>query len=494
MLRKSLLAQLIMPLIFLFIVMSAGLFLIYCTINDRETARVEQTLHQNLAQQIIHYSPELKQGLISKEALTSAFHSLMLLGPSYEIYITDNQGNLMVYAADPSKIKRNRINIAPLEQFIQQQEFPLYADNPRSQDRQKLFSAAKIFRDDVSIGYVFVILGGDKYDNIVDSLSFDGDFYKILSALLLTFTAALIILVLIFARIIRPIRKLDQDMTTFVDSDFSEPSTTNPSQYAASEIVNLHNNFTSLEQKIHSQLEQIKSTEQLRREMLSHISHDLKTPLASLKGYLETWLIQYRDVPGADYVQIAKKNSEQLQRLVEQLIELAQLDSNTVTLYKEPVAVAELAQDVLNKFQLQANNSNISLSVYPQDPSLQAMADIAKLERVLTNLVDNAIRHCRPGDNICIQLQPKKNHLLISIVDSGVGIPKVEVDKVFNAHYRASNTQNSKQGNSGLGLAIVERLLALHDATISVSSEISKGTTFSFSLPNAKYLKAANLR
>ncbi|QFI40204.1 HAMP domain-containing histidine kinase [Moritella marina ATCC 15381] len=463
--------------------MATGLFVIYCAITDTNSARVEQTLHKNLAQQIIHYSDDLQQGDISRSALKPAFHSLMLLGPRYEIYITDNRGQLLVYAAEPSKIKRNNINTAPLERFIKGADYPIYADNPRSPDQQKLFSSAPIFKNSQQIGYVFVILGGDKYDSIVKNLAFDSDMYKILAALIIFFALAFALLVFIFARLVRPISQLDKDMANFVNSDFSTVSNSIPDQYAANEIINLHNNFGSLESKINKQLTQIKSTEQLRREMLSHISHDLKTPLASLKGYLETWLLQYPDAAGTDFIQVAQKNANQLQRLVEQIIELAQLDSNTVSLYQEPVAVAELAQDVLSKFQLQAQQKNITLSVEPKDPSLQAIADIAKLERVLTNLVDNALRHCQSGDSIKIQLKPKDNQLIISIADSGVGIPKEDVDHIFDAHFRAKNTVNGQQGNSGLGLAIVAKLLSLHHAHISVSSVLSQGTTFSFSLP-----------
>jgi len=483
--HRSLLGQITFPLIILFVTMTAGLFFIYCAITDTNSARVEQTLHKNLAQQIIHYSEDLQQGEISRTALKPAFHSLMLLGPSYEIYITDNQGKLLVYAAEPSKIKRNTINIKPLDNYIKGANYPIYADNPRSLDQQKLFSTAPIFKDHQQIGYVFVILGGDKYDSIVKNLAFDSDMYKILAALIIFFALAFALMVFIFARLVRPISRLDQDMTNFVKNDFTTVSTSTPHQYAANEIINLHDNFSSLESKIHKQLTQIKSTEQLRREMLSHISHDLKTPLASLKGYLETWLIQYPEAAGSDFIQVAQKNANQLQRLVEQIIELAQLDSNTVSLYQEPVAVAELAQDVLSKFQLQAQQKDITLSVEPKDPSLQAIADIAKLERVLTNLVDNALRHCQSGDSIKIHLQPKDNQLIISIADSGVGIPKEDVEHIFDAHFRAKNTVNGQQGNSGLGLAIVAKLLSLHHAQISVSSVLTQGTTFSFSLPTS---------
>ncbi|MCJ8351757.1 HAMP domain-containing sensor histidine kinase [Moritella sp.] len=483
--HRSLLGQITFPLIILFVTMAAGLFFIYCAITDTNSARVEQTLHKNLAQQIIHYSEELQQGDISRTALKPAFHSLMLLGPSYEIYITDNQGKLLVYAAESSKIKRDTINIKPLDSFIKGVNYPIYADNPRSLDQQKLFSTAPIFQNHQQIGYVFVILGGDKYDSIVKNFAFDSDMYKILTALVIFFALAFALLVFIFARLVRPISQLDQDITNFVRNDFTTVSTSKPHQYAANEIINLHNNFSSLENKIHKQLTQIKSTEQLRREMLSHISHDLKTPLASLKGYLETWLIQHPEAAGNDFIQVAQKNANQLQRLVEQIIELAQLDSNTVSLYQEPVAVAELAQDVLNKFQLQAQQKDITLSVEPKDPSLQAIADIAKLERVFTNLVDNALRHCQSGDSIKIHLQPKDNQLIISITDSGVGIPKEDVAHIFDAHFRAKNTVNGQQGNSGLGLAIVAKLLSLHHAKISVSSVLSQGTTFSFSLPTS---------
>ena len=127
-------------------------------------------------------------------------------------------------------------------------------------------------------------------------------------------------------------------------------------------------------------------------ESYFHITHDLKTPLAALRGYLETWLLQQASSSETSYIEIALRNAKQLNELVDQLVELARLEGGIETLRLEPIAIAEFAQDVMSKFSLRAAEQGIDLEVTPQDTSLMISADIGKLERVLSNLIDNALR------------------------------------------------------------------------------------------------------
>ncbi len=483
--QRSLLTQLTLPLVMVFVIAAIILILLFQHANRSYSDKIQQALHQQLAIHMVHDNPGLEEGKIEKRVLENAFHTLMLLGPAFEIYALDLAGNVLVYSAEPGKVKDKQVDLDPINHFLRSEQYPIYGEDPRNPGVKKIFSAAPILgENNQPLGYLYVILGGEKQDLISDQQSFYLSLNKFVVALLLTMGVTLVMLIFVFARITRPVRSLNKRMHDFVTSDFQNPTDPSLTTSAAHELQTLEHSFTSLAQKVSAQITQIKSTDQLRRELLTHISHDLKTPLSCLRGYLETWLIQYEEGCGRDYIETSLKNAQQLHQLVEQLLELAQLEGNTVTLYKEPIAVAELAQDVLTKFALEANKRGVTLELTPKDPGLQVTADIAKLERVITNLIDNAIRHSGQGDQVYINLIQQKNQLVVQVGDTGCGIAQDEVDKIFDAHYRASNKVNGQTVNTGLGLAIVKKLLELHESNISVSSELEKGTVFSFALPN----------
>ncbi|NRA61964.1 MAG: ATP-binding protein, partial [Psychrobium sp.] len=153
------------------------------------------------------------------------------------------------------------------------------------------------------------------------------------------------------------------------------------------------------------------------------------------------------------------------------------------------------AQDIIESFSLQAKEAGVRLEFSPKDASIQVDADIAKLERVFANLVANAIRHTPDGGEILISFETisvdNEEKVLIRVTDSGVGIAKEQLPRVFEAHFRASNKTDSETGNAGLGLAIVKALLALHQSDIDVASVEDEGTTFMFYLPRYR-LQTAN--
>ena len=157
------------------------------------------------------------------------------------------------------------------------------------------------------------------------------------------------------------------------------------------------------------------------------------------------------------------KNAQRMSRLIEQLFELAHLDSETVTLATEPLGIAEFAQDVLQKMSLEASKKQVSLDVEPKDSSIMVMANIEKLENVFTNLIDNALRHCEAGDSITIQILPSdiEGKVSVCVKDSGLGIAEKDLPLIFDAHFRAVNSIRGKGRNSGLGLAISKRIIEL---------------------------------
>ena len=219
--------------------------------------------------------------------------------------------------------------------------------------------------------------------------------------------------------------------------------------------------------------------------MISYVSHDLRTPLAALQGYLETWQLKQGNITEAEsteLIQIAANNAQHISSLVEQLFELAHLDAENAKLTLEPVSIAELAQDVIQKLALEAEKKGVTLDIEPKESYLLVMANIEKMERVFTNLLDNAIRHSHQGGKVIIKMLADTGKLRVTVKDNGSGIPKADLPHIFEAHYRAENSAQGSRTNSGLGLAITRRIIELHHSKIHVTSEVDKGCAFDFEL------------
>jgi signal transduction histidine kinase len=222
----------------------------------------------------------------------------------------------------------------------------------------------------------------------------------------------------------------------------------------------------------------------MRRELVANISHDLRTPLASLQGYLETLHLKAVQLTAEErrtYLEIALKQTEQLSGLVSRLFDLAKLDSGQVILAQEPFALGDLVQDIVQEFDLTASNKGITLkaSIRPDLPLV--LADIGLMERVLRNLIENALRYTDAGGTVTVTTGREENGAMIEVADTGVGIPAEELPRIFDRFYRVEKSRGLAAGSAGLGLAIAKRILDLHGSVISVTSEPGK-TVFRFTL------------
>jgi len=295
----------------------------------------------------------------------------------------------------------------------------------------------------------------------------------------------------------RPLKTLTSQVKTLsehgfqrIDSDLYKRSGLD--LWRASSENDIHIVGTSFRRAIQRLAEQYKhiiSVDELRKDLLSHLSHDLRTPLATLLGYLETWEMQQNQISekqSREYIATARKNAQKIVVLVDQLFDLANLDSNNVTVIKEPVSIAELVQDVLQKFKLVAEEKGISLNLQPKDSSITVFADIEKLERIFVNLIENALRHTPGGGHITVNLKKDTSLVSIEVCDTGIGIPEHDLPYIFNPHFKAGNSVRENTAHGGLGLAITKRLLELHQSEIQVKSVLHRGTTFSFYLASTR--------
>ncbi|MBO1255159.1 sensor histidine kinase [Alteromonas sp. 5E99-2] len=454
----------------------------------------EQVLHQDLAHHLVEDSPLLSNGVYDHEALKNSFHMLMLLGPGFEFYYLNKDGKVLTHSTHKSQpVVREAIDLKPIQSYINKdKDFPVFADDPKDSDRQKIFSAAPIYNEGQLQGYLYVIIGGQDYDSILSELQNSQslrEFFMFVGAGLI---AILVVLLVLFKLITAPLRNLVKDVAEFREAGYRlEKAKLSGHKWCVdsnSEIDRLGCAFSDLFHHVDAQFHALERINEQRKEMLADISHDLRTPLASMKGYIETLHLQGDTLSREDqqrFISICMRNMNNLKLLIDQIFELAYLEGGQVTIQKEACAIGEFLFDITSKFSLDAKNKNITLRLEPGQIEGYVNTDMGKLERILSNLIDNAIRHTQPGGQVTLFVEETNSGFNVGVEDTGVGIAENELESIFTPRYQASNTQKQDGKNVGLGLAISQKLVSLLNSDLTVKSKYGKGTTFSFSLPQA---------
>ena len=223
-----------------------------------------------------------------------------------------------------------------------------------------------------------------------------------------------------------------------------------------------------------------------RSDVVANVSHDLRMPLVAMRGYLELLATRDEQLSAEErqrYVGIALRQCEHLGRLVDELLELARLDYKAPPLVRESFAPAELASDVVHTFALAAERQGVDLAAVAAERLPLVDADLGLIERVLDNLIDNALQHTARGGSVRIVVARGGGGVGVRVSDTGAGIAPADLPHVFDRHWRGAASRRRVGG--GLGLAIAQRIVSLHGGRLEVESELSRGTSFSFTLPVA---------
>lgn len=229
----------------------------------------------------------------------------------------------------------------------------------------------------------------------------------------------------------------------------------------------------------------IKEEDDRRKEFLGNVSHELRTPISYIKGYSEAILdgtISER-VDTEKYLQLIHREAERMQRLVRDLLDLAQLEGKSLPMNKQPLALAQLIEETLEKFEPFLEEKNLVLQK-DLDPEVIIMGDQDRIEQVVQNIVENAIRYSPETEKIEILLeQTKGNTCMISIRDHGIGIPKKDLHRIGERFFRIDKARTRQYGGTGLGIAIVQKIVQLHDGDLNLESEEGAGTTVYIKFP-----------
>lgn len=233
------------------------------------------------------------------------------------------------------------------------------------------------------------------------------------------------------------------------------------------------------------EIEQLKKLEQYRKEFLGNVSHELKTPIFNIQGYLETLLDGGLDDTkvSKDFITRASRNAERLSEIVSDLLLISQYESGDLKLDLDTYDIREQVEDIFESFAMQARAKNIELRFRENYPKpILVTADKSRIGQVFYNLISNSIKYCNDNCFVSIALLEQGDTVTVEIADDGPGIAQEHLSRLFERFYRVDKARSRERGGTGLGLAIVKHILEAHKQPITVQSSVGIGTTFAFTL------------
>ena len=471
------------------LVLGAGFYLVDRISVQLYFDELSQRLNGSLAMYVVNAHALFDQGEVDYEIVEMLADRAMVVNPTAEIYLLDPEGSIIAHGLDPARVQLSSVDLAPVKHYLSgEARGAVHGVDPAKPGAQKVFSAFPVEVDGDLMGYVYIVLGGAQYEAVAADVSQSYARTMIGVAIVALVALSLLIGSLVFSTLTRPLRRLTSAVTGYTASDFSGEVRVPSTGGDDDEIAELSRAFVKMSEKIEQQMEFLRENDRIRRELVSNVSHDLRTPLASMQGYIETLLIKGDQLTldeRTQYLEVARKHAKHLGSLIEALFELAKLDSSRMSPEFEQFPLMELVQDVMQMFELQAREKSISLSIEPPRTPVTVYADIGLIQRVLENLIGNALKYTPRNGNVTISVAGQSEHVEVRVSDTGLGIPEKDLDRILDRFYRAEQGEESLANSSGLGLAITKRILELHGSEIRVTSELKAGTAFEFELPVA---------
>lgn len=452
--------------------------------NQMHQLEVVQGLSRDLAQHIARDTVLMDAKGPMPGAVRNLFSQLMLVNPSVEVYLLDPAGRIVGSALPEGQIRRKQVDLAPVQRLLKGEALPIVGDDPRSDVARKVFSAAPLMVEGKPAGYLYVVLLSEEHDRFAERGATSAALNTALMSIGLVALLCLIAGLAAFALITRPLRRLTDTVARFdIDGIPAAPPASLPVEKAtnADEIAVLDAAFRQMQARLSTQWRSLTRQDQERRELVANISHDLRTPLASLHGYLETLSLKDATLTAEDrrrYLGIALDQSRKVGGLAQSLLELVRLEHGFVQPVLERFSLTDLVQDIFQKFELTAEARRVELKAVFAANVTTACADLGLIERVLTNLFDNALRHTPPGGEIELSLHAAGAFIEVTVSDSGPGIAADLREGLFLRPF----TLGGSRRDGGLGLSIVHRILQLHGRDIQLIDLPGRGATFRFSL------------
>jgi signal transduction histidine kinase len=483
---RSLHFRLALTVMILFIPVALGMGALAHHLSEIYQQEATQRLYANLVAHIGSETPLIRNGRADARALDKLFHMIWVINPAIDIYLVDPLGRVLAHSAPAGKLKRTRIDLTPVRNFLSgRHDFPVLGDDPRVLAGRKLFSVAPITHAHKLQGYLYLILASETSTTIFQGLRNRYAWQAGVWTISLGLPVALAAGFMTLFGLTRRLRRLTSDVARFRQQGEGEIDVSDKVT-PGDEITQLQGCFQQMTARIESQMEALRQRDDQRRERVTTLSHDLRTSLTVLHGYLETLQLKTSSLSEAErarFIDTAAKHSKRLARMVNDVFELAKLEYQDPSPSRERFALCELARDIVHQFQPVAYARGIELSCESGPGSCWVEADIGMLGRVLTNLVDNALKFTPAGRSVSVRLMSDGTRVRVVVEDTGNGM---NAETLFNLAKESTlrpSSHSSRPDSSGLGLVTVKRILSLHGAHLTIESAVGRGSTFGFSLP-----------
>ena len=477
------------------LVLGGSMYFLLQRYSAQTALEAGQRMNLGLARYVVEHQPP---GLIDALGRPDparmkelALH-VMMINPSVEVYLLDAEGRVLAHALEglqgPDPTGR-RVDLEPVRRLLSVTSdatvlLPVLGTDPRRAERTNTFSAAAVAAPSgSSMGYLYIVLDGSTARRVAASLANSDALRAMAAGAALSTLLALAVLWIAWHQLTRPLRRLTEELKAF-RGDADAPQRCD----AHDEIGVLRWAVQAMQQRIAAQFQRLEDGDRQRRELIGNISHDLRTPLACIQGHVETVLVRGAALDAqarANHLRTALRHVELLGKRSADLFELSKLDAGRVEPRQEIFCLAELLQDVVQNYRLAAQQRGVVLRL-SADSYLhtKVKADIALIERVLQNLIDNALRYTPAGGSVEVAIEADGTCMQVSVSDTGRGIQTQNLPHIFERYWRADDSDAAVAStSSGLGLAIVKRILDLHGSVVRVHSELTRGTRFEFLLP-----------
>lgn len=478
----------------LLLLLSAAMFLTVRHYSAQSALEASQRMNLGLARYVVEHGPANLidvNGQPDRRQMGVLAQHVMMINPAVEVYMLDRKGQVLAHALDAlqgSDLIGKSVDLKAVHRLTDGADgevlrLPVFGDDPRRDGQKTVVSVAAVHSGGREVGYLYIVLNGQEQRVVTASLTNSESLREIATGLSFATLMAVCVVVLALRHLTRPLRELAAEVETFRNNDGA--AAVGP---WGDEIDRLRRAVRAQQRRIAEQFQRLDQSDQHRRELVSSISHDLRTPLSSIRGYVETVLLRgdALDVEArSQHLRTALRHTALLGKRIADLFELSKLDADRVEAQTEVFCLAELLQDVVQNYRLAAQQRRVSLHLADDTYSTaRVCADIALIERVLQNLVDNALRYTAAGGEVTLAVRSLGRQFEISVTDTGRGIANEHLPHIFERYWRAGDVDETQPGNSaGLGLAIVKRILELHGSVVRVQSELNRGTRFEFSLP-----------
>ncbi|HET9206188.1 MAG TPA: HAMP domain-containing sensor histidine kinase [Burkholderiaceae bacterium] len=467
---------------------------------EHETAYVRAN---NFIARVVDVHPDLFDlHARDPEGFIGFLRNLLLFEPDTQLYLLDARGTVMAASGRAQPKPGFRVRLDPVMEAVatagdRRRAAYVMGDDPEHMNVDAVIAArplrhSVIRPDAATAGYLYLVsqppgLDAGRAEVVRSSLA--GSAMSGLFALIVVLTAAAAWVVI---TVTRPLRDLSDAVARAQRDGFDGAAIVDsaavPNGRPGDEFAQLRTGFNAMLARLRSQWDALRRLDQFRRESVSNLSHDLRSPLTATVACLETLDRRWAADParGEDraMLEVALRNTRNAAQLVRALGDLALLDEPEFKLQPMTVELGEVLDDIVMRFADRAAQQGVTLQQASAGDAVFAAVDIELFERAVANLVDNALKHTEAGGHVTLQADGGDDGLRVTVADTGRGIAAHDLEHLFDRLYTGSGARGDADGK-GLGLAIVKRIVELHRGEVSVRSEIGRGTEVTIRLPSA---------